>query len=645
MRTSVGPLLAASAGLLASTIAIAAPGADVYGEYPAFDRVQIAPEGGRIAFIAVRDGEHTVVIENLESDASCEFRTSRLKLRELFWAPGDRLVLRLTPAIAERDRYVSIGPDCKNPKLLFDGDVLNDQSPIAWEPGGRRMLWHAIRPLPTRGPSGGFGWGYIPMRIQFALDIVAVDPATGKQETIEKGGATTLRWIVDATGTPRLRIDEGKLQEVNVFARLGAQTDWTEIYSSASVTDAAHAVNFVAMSSKPDTAVVITRNGTDRRGAYEFNLRTRQLSRIFEHQAFDVGDFQLDPYTSLATGYDFIDEVNRSEYIDPAIQQALVQIRQSLPGRRLRLLSWSSDRAKFIVRADGPQNPTGTYFVADVANGQVSELGARRPGISEIAPTRFFSYKARDGLAISAYLTLPPGSAGKNIPLVVMPHGGPEARDEGEFDSWTQFLATRGYAVLRPQFRGSDGFGWAFKEAGRLQWGLKMQDDITDGVKSLVADGTVDATKICIFGWSYGGYAALAGLAFTPDLYKCGAAGAAPSDLRTILGDERKKRSNWREFKYWPSVIGDPFKDGERLDATSPARHAGNIRAPLLLVHAKNDSVVNFSQSEIMARALRRAGKPFKFVELEGDDHWLSYPETEKRVLKELEQFLAENLK
>jgi dipeptidyl aminopeptidase/acylaminoacyl peptidase len=243
-------------------------------------------------------------------------------------------------------------------------------------------------------------------------------------------------------------------------------------------------------------------------------------------------------------------------------------------------------------------------------------------------------------------LTLPNGSAGQRLPLVVMPHGGPEARDSATFDSWAQFLASRGYAVLQPQYRGSAGFGLRHRNAGRRQWGLLVQDDISDGVMHLIKTGVADPARVCIVGWSFGGYATMAGLAFSPDLYKCGVAGAGVSDLIAMLEYEAKYTGQWLgDNDYWTWLIGSPGADRARLIATSPAQHAAKFKAPLLLVHGKDDTVVPKSQSDLMADSLKAAGRPYEYVVLEGEDHHLSNPSTSKRFLQELERFLAPHLK
>lgn len=204
-----------------------------------------------------------------------------------------------------------------------------------------------------------------------------------------------------------------------------------------------------------------------------------------------------------------------------------------------------------------------------------------------------------------------------------------------------QFLATRGYAVLQPQFRGSTGFGDAWRRAGYRQWGLLMQDDLTDGVNALIEQGVADAKRVCIVGWSYGGYAALAGAAFTPDLYRCAVSINGVSDLPQMLSYELARAADGEEsdsVAYWRNHIGAP--NDRAVIEKSPARAAAQVKAPVLLLAATNDTVVPSSQSEMMERALKVMGRPVTLVQVEGDDHWLSQTATRVQVLKETEKFL-----
>jgi dipeptidyl aminopeptidase/acylaminoacyl peptidase len=258
---------------------------------------------------------------------------------------------------------------------------------------------------------------------------------------------------------------------------------------------------------------------------------------------------------------------------------------------------------------------------------------------------RATTFKSRDGVDIPVYVTTPPGhNDAKNAPTIIFPHGGPASRDEPGFDYWAQFMASRGYVVIQPQFRGSTGFGDAFAEAGVRQWGKRMQDDVSDAVAWAVKEGISNASRICIVGASYGGYAALAGATMTPELYKCAVSVAGVSDLPQVMREERADAGGRRSatVNYWANHIGSD--DRAAMEAASPRRLASAVRAPILLIHGKDDTVVKFEQSRVMANALRTANKPFKLVELAGEDHWLSRGSTRLQMLREIDAFLAENL-
>ncbi len=240
---------------------------------------------------------------------------------------------------------------------------------------------------------------------------------------------------------------------------------------------------------------------------------------------------------------------------------------------------------------------------------------------------------------------MPPGLEPKSLPLVVFPHGGPYARDTGGFDWWTQFLATRGYVVLQPQFRGSKGFGAELARAGNRQWGRGMQDDISAGVRDLIAKGVVDPKRVCIVGASYGGYAALAGAAFTPDLYACAASVNGIADIPQMLGFEKEKWGGEESdaYNYWKNLIGNA--SDEAVIRSSPSRSIDTIRAPILLIHGTADTVVPPSQSRNFAQLLNRHGKHCELVELPTEDHWLSTGQSRLTMLQSLEAFLAANLR
>jgi dipeptidyl aminopeptidase/acylaminoacyl peptidase len=652
-------LIAASFGAGA---ALAAPGADVYGAQPELDHVSLSPDGAHIAMIAPQGDTGGVRIMKV-GGATCAFGAGKVKFRNIFWANPDRLIVEVSFTFSgdkatndptymyEIYRAISVNARCEDSKDLLAGikniGRITGGNFLGATPDGQKVLFSAIN-INRRARDQDTRLKGISTS---SYDVYAIDPATGKSETYEAGTNKTTGWYLDGAGLLRMRMDRKNETGEDYFvrARIGDSKDWTTVYDSASVTDDSRAIGFVAVSGRGDLAYVTTRNGGDKFGLYEFDLKSKAVGRkLFQNARVDAEGLLLDNNSQQAVGVSYIDDHPTAEYFDKTYAQMQADLAATFPGERVRISSVSRDQKKFIAYVEGAQNPGGAYHFVDMTIPEMSKIGSRYPALTaaDIAPVKAFTYQSRDGLTIPAYLTLPPGSSGKSLPLVVYPHGGPQSRDDASFDPYVQFLATRGYAVFQPQFRGSEGFGARHMEGGHFKWGLEMQNDITDGVAYLTGNGTADASKICIFGFSYGGYAAMAGLAFTPDLYKCGVSGAGPSDLLLLVGDISRRS----EFSYlgtdgWREWIGDPTRDRNRLLGTSPVQNADKIKAPLLLIHGSDDIVVPLRQSTVMVDAMKEAGKPVELIVINGDDHWLSRASTNKRVMQELQRFLGTHLK
>jgi dipeptidyl aminopeptidase/acylaminoacyl peptidase len=333
----------------------------------------------------------------------------------------------------------------------------------------------------------------------------------------------------------------------------------------------------------------------------------------------------------------------RVHYFDPAMQAIQATLEKTLPNQSVLIASKDSARDSYLVVAEAPRTPPTLYLYKPAAH-QLMVLLEAYPGLqqSDLGEMKPYSYKARDGLDIHAYLTLPPGKDPHNLPTIIMPHGGPEARDMLRFDWLAQFLASRGYAVLQPNFRGSSGYGRNFVTAGDGEWANKVQFDVQDGVKKLITDGVADPKRTCIFGWSYGGYMSLAGATFSPDLYTCAAAFAGVYDLDRLLYSGSKFESEGTSV--WERRMGASRSDTTKMNAQSPAKHADEVKAPVLLMHSDKDVTVPIEQSEFEEQALKKFGKTVQFVKMSGDDHQLSYAPTRIQMLTELEKFLAANI-
>jgi dipeptidyl aminopeptidase/acylaminoacyl peptidase len=335
----------------------------------------------------------------------------------------------------------------------------------------------------------------------------------------------------------------------------------------------------------------------------------------------------------------------RYTFFDPKGQSAWNAVVKAFPGDRVSLASWSQDRRKIVVYIDTKEGPAYALVDLDAKSARWLGMVYRDVPTEGVSPVLSIRYKARDGLEITGYLTMPRGKEARNLPLVVLPHGGPEGRDTPGFDWWSQALASRGYAVLQPNFRGSEGFGWDFIKAGFGQWGKAMQTDLSDGVRDLTARGWIDPKRVCIVGASYGGYAALAGATLDKGVYRCATSVAGPSDLKRMLQDNQKRylTTSNAAMRYWLRFMGaDGLKDPD-LATISPAKLADQVDIPILLIHGEDDTVVPYEQSQIMATALKKAGKPVELVTLKGEDHWLSSGATRLTMLTSTIAFLEKH--
>lgn len=340
------------------------------------------------------------------------------------------------------------------------------------------------------------------------------------------------------------------------------------------------------------------------------------------------------------------DSGRRYAFADPDASNLWASVELTFPDTAPSLISASDDLKSAVIFTSGDHD-SGSYQLLNTATASAYSVGQAYPTIAGdlVAPVEAISYLAADGLEITGYLTTPLGREAKDLPLIVLAHGGPASRDVMEFDWWAQAMASRGYAVLQANFRGSTGHGDAFMEAGYGEWGRKMQTDLSDGVRHLVEQGIADPARVCIVGASYGGYAALAGPTLDPGVYRCAVSVAGVSDLRGMVNyaASRGERRDNEAVRYWNRFMGGDGPGDRSLDARSPARLADKADAPILLIHGRDDTVVPIEQSRLMAAALRRAGKPVEMIELSGEDHWLSRAETRTRMLTETVRFLEAN--
>ena len=359
----------------------------------------------------------------------------------------------------------------------------------------------------------------------------------------------------------------------------------------------------------------------------------------------DLGDATFSEVTDDLVATSYIDDRTRVYFKDKSYEADYNLLQKKFPGMEIDFASGTKDERLWLIDVGSDTDPGDTYlFNRETKNLALQYHIREKLNRDYLAPMKAIRYKSSDGLEIPAYLTLPKGAEAKNLPLVAFPHGGPWARDNWGYDPFAQFWANRGYAVLQPNFRGSTGYGKKFIDAGNKQWGDKMQDDITWGVKYLVSEGIVDPKRVGIMGGSYGGYATLAGVTFTPDLYAAAVDYVGPSNLNTLLETIPPYWEAGRQLFY--QRMGDPTtpQGKAQLDRQSPLNSANKIKTPLLVVQGANDPRVNKREADQIVIALRDRGFPVEYIVAPDEGHGFHRPVNNMAMFSQAEKFFAKYL-
>jgi dipeptidyl aminopeptidase/acylaminoacyl peptidase len=369
----------------------------------------------------------------------------------------------------------------------------------------------------------------------------------------------------------------------------------------------------------------------------------KETGMIYQNPDVDVDALAFSKKRKVLTYVTFTTEKEQRKYLDPDTEKMFATVEQKLPGYQVEQAGNDHDENQFIFAATSDRTP-GSRNLFNVKTGELTKLADVAPWLKEdqLAPMKPIEYASRDGLTIHGYLTLPLGREGKNLPVVINPHGGPWYRDSWGYDPEVQFLANRGYAVLQMNFRGSTGYGRKFWEASFKQWGKKMQDDITDGVQWLIKQGVADPKRIAIYGGSYGGYATLAGVTFTPDLYAAAVDYVGPSNMFTFM---KTIPPYWKPYlDSFYEMVGDPVKDKELLASESPVMHVDQIKTPLFVAQGAQDPRVNKAESDQMVASLKKRGVTVEYMVKENEGHGFHNEENKFDFYGAMEKFLDQHL-
>ncbi len=644
-------------GLLIPSPAFANPPVQAFGELPNMTEPRLAPDGLHFAAIQALNGKPAAVIYKIGAPPGTlpvVVPSGEAIVELIDWGKNDRLIVRLKTnerifhddRIRTWERTISVKDDGTSTVLLLENFVgLRNNTTDSYVVDKDLDDPHSVLlPLFVKNIVFKSYYEYHDPYEDFRLDLLKVNLETGEGHTYATGNYKTSDWITDGHGNlvARLELSLRPLRhQLFVYNKGG----W--IPSGDYDAEADNGAGVVGLTEDGKAIALLRHEGQPTTALVRHDLATGdEKTLLFSDPRYDVMSPIKDEWTGRVIGAMYADDKFEYRYFDKANQALQNGLERSFPGLSVHATSMDMSKDKVIVAVQGPRQPPVYYFLDRVKH-EATEILSAYPELTatDLGEMKPYPYVARDGQRIPAYLTLPPGKPAKNLPTVIMPHGGPDARDVMGFDWWAQFLANRGYAVLQPNYRGSKGYGRKFTEAGLHQWGLGMQNDITDGVKKLIADGITDPKRICIVGASYGGYAALAGAAFTPDLYACAMSFAGVSDLNEFLFAQRSDTGEYSQsVSFWTSRIGSDWDDSKKLQDTSPALHAEQVKCPVLLMHGEGDTTVRIKQSELMYDALKAAHKDVEFIRFSGEDHYLNFADTRIRMLEELETFLKKNI-
>ena len=603
-----------------------------FGALPFMEGPQLSPDGTRIAVkLAIGGTQRFAIVSVLDTKKIVLLTLGENDLNGWTWVNNDWLIVKVgATAPVEGDswylrRTIAISADGKTINVLGKSSAAQSADDVLWV--ARDGSPHIRMAMQTSIYSGDAG---------FWPEVRDFDVTTGKSTLVQSPTTNVWDWYADASGVVRYGIsynDDARMYKL--LYRDTASAPFRVV--SKARRDPAALANTPAMF-LPDPGKAIAFDDADGYDAlYTLDLAKLTIGeKLFGAKGYDIGGIiTADGGTRLA-GVTYVDTRARTHWFDAHLADVQAKIDAAVGARTAQIVSWSRDFSTLLVLV-GSADSNGAYYFFRPDEGVMHRFSSVNEalGLKSYAPVSTITYKARDGLDVAAVLTLPRGKAAKDLPLILMPHGGPFARDDESWDWWAQFLANRGYAVLQPNYRGSSGYGDAFTNKGKGQWGLAMQDDLTDAVKWAAASGLADAKRVCIVGGSYGGYAAFRAAQRDTGIYRCAISYAGVSNMSAMLRYDASFLNGGRSADYLREQAPD-------LKAVSPIYGADQFSTPILILHGKKDTVVPVKQSRDMVAKLKAAGKPYRYIEQPLGDHHFSREQDRVQFLKEIEAFLKQ---
>ena len=583
---------------------------------------QISPDGKYISYLGPYKKRMNIFVRPIDSEKAK--RITKVTDRDLggyFWKSGSRLVYLKDNAGDENFHLYAVNADGSGLKDLtpFDGvkadfvDVLEDND--------NEML------IQLNKNNREF------------FDVFRLNINTGELTKIAQNPGNITGWITDHDG--KLRV--ATTTDGTKSSLLYRETE-TDTFVSVITTNFKESINPLFFDFDNKNLYVTSNLGRDKAAIVKINPQTgAELSVLFEHSDVDAGGLFYSHKRKVLTAITFTTWKKYRKFLDGPTLEMFENLGTLLPGYEIAISSSTKDEDTHIIRTYSDKT-LGAYYLYTFSSNKLEPIGEVSPWLkeTEMAAMKPISFRTRDGLVINGYLTLPVGVDAKNLPVVINPHGGPWARDNWGFNPEVQFLANRGYAVLQLNFRGSTGYGRQFWEMSFKQWGLNMQNDITDGVKYLIKQGIADPKRIAIYGASYGGYATLAGITYTPDLYAAAVDYVGVSNLLSFM---QTIPPYWKPYlEMMHEMVGNPDTELELLKTASPVFHVDQIKTPLFVAQGAKDPRVNINESNQIVEALKKRGVAVEYMIKKNEGHGFQNEENQFDFYKAMEKFLAKHL-
>lgn len=626
-----------------------------FGGREAVRQISLSPSGNKVAIIQPTKGRGSALmigdlVSGGELKAIATSSGNPDKLVDCHWSTETRLLCRiLITSNVDGDRLgfsriIAVDSDGKDLKMLSArtsdrtlGLMQNGGSLIDWGAGGNGSA------LMTRLFVPEYSTGTHIAESQSGLGVELIDTKSLSRKQVEPAREGAVGYISDGQGNVRVMGIQPKnstgydSNKIIYSYRTADSRAWKPLTTVTIV--AGQTAGFLPYAVDPALNVVYGfENQNGHAALYSVALDGSLAKKLVLSRAdVDIDDLVEVGRQNRVVGATFVTDRRQAEFFDPTLKALRVALAKVLPGKIITFVDASADESRLLLFANSDVDP-GRYYVFDKKTRSMAEVLPSRPDLDgiKLAAVKPITYQAGDGTNIPAYLTLPVGSDGKNLPAIVMPHGGPGARDEWGFDWLAQYFAARGYAVIQPNFRGSTGYGDAWYEKNGFQSWRTSIGDVDDAGRWLIKSGIADPKRLAIVGWSYGGYAALQSSVLDPDLFKAIVAIAPVTDLDTLRNEAR----NFTNFPQVDALIGH----GPWIAEGSPARNAAKIKAPVLLFHGDVDTNVSIGESRLMVDRLKEAGRKVELVEFKGLDHQLDDDTARTTLLSKADAFLRSSM-